>query len=92
MNLSLQDMPRSNQMADSWFPTAVILHFYSAVYYELIPYRQLTYRHKPTGHIEVMPDSMDVIVLSKLEDGNIEVFSKSKLYKRIFLLACYGKY
>ena len=48
---------------------------------KLIPYRQLTYRHKPTGHIKVMPDSMDVIVLSKLEDGNIEVFSKSKLYK-----------
>ena len=32
MNLSLQDKPRSNQMADSWFPTAVISHFYSAVY------------------------------------------------------------
>ena len=32
MNFSLQDKPRSNQMADSWFPTAVISHFYSAVY------------------------------------------------------------
>ena len=32
MNLSLQDKPRSNQMADSRFPTAVISHFYSAVY------------------------------------------------------------
>ena len=32
MNLSLQDKPRSNQMADSWFLTAVISHFYSAVY------------------------------------------------------------
>ena len=34
MNLSLQDKPRSNQMADSWFLTAVISHFYSAVYVE----------------------------------------------------------
>ena len=33
MNLSLQDKPRSNQMADSRFPTAVISHFYSAVYF-----------------------------------------------------------
>ena len=32
MNLSLQDKPCSNQMADSWLPTAVISHFYSAVY------------------------------------------------------------
>ena len=32
MNLSLQDKPRSNQMAGSRFPTAVISHFYSAVY------------------------------------------------------------
>ena len=32
MSFSLQDKPRSNQMADSWFPTAVISHFYSAVY------------------------------------------------------------
>ena len=32
MNFSLQDKPCSNQMADSWFPTAVISHFYSAVY------------------------------------------------------------
>ena len=32
MNFSLQDKPRSNQMADSRFPTAVISHFYSAVY------------------------------------------------------------
>ena len=32
MNLSLQDKPCSNQMADSWFFTAVISHFYSAVY------------------------------------------------------------
>ncbi len=32
MNLSLQDRPCSNQMADSWFLTAVISHFYSAVY------------------------------------------------------------
>ena len=32
MNLSLQDKPRSNQMADSRLPTAVISHFYSAVY------------------------------------------------------------
>ena len=27
----LQDKPCSNQMADSWFLTAVISHFYSAV-------------------------------------------------------------
>ena len=32
MNLSLQDKPCSNQIADSWFHTAVISHFYSAVY------------------------------------------------------------
>ena len=32
MNFSLQDKPCSNQMADSRFPTAVISHFYSAVY------------------------------------------------------------
>ena len=32
MSFSLQDKPCSNQMADSWFPTAVISHFYSAVY------------------------------------------------------------
>ena len=32
MNFSLQDKPCSNQMADSWFPTAMISHFYSAVY------------------------------------------------------------
>ena len=32
MNFSLQDRPCSNQMADSRFPTAVISHFYSAVY------------------------------------------------------------
>ena len=32
MNFSLQDEPCSNQVADSWFPTAVISHFYSAVY------------------------------------------------------------
>ena len=32
MNFSLQDKPCSNRMADSWFPTAVISHFYSAVY------------------------------------------------------------
>ena len=32
MNFSLQDKPCSNRMADSRFPTAVISHFYSAVY------------------------------------------------------------
>ena len=32
MNFSLQDKPCSNQMADSWLPTTVISHFYSAVY------------------------------------------------------------
>ena len=36
MNLSLQDKPCSNRMADSWFPTAVISHFYSAVYVALV--------------------------------------------------------
>ena len=39
MNFSLQDRPCSNQMADSWFPTAVISHFYSAVY---VPYRSVS--------------------------------------------------
>ena len=32
----LQDKPCSNQMADSWFPTAVISHFYSVVYVGLM--------------------------------------------------------
>ena len=39
MNLSLQDKSRSNQMADSRFPTAVISHFYSAVYIRLVVFR-----------------------------------------------------
>ena len=40
-------------------------------YYELIPYRQMTYKHKPTGHIRAMPESMDAIVLTKLEDQKL---------------------
>jgi len=40
-------------------------------YYELIPYRQMTYKHKPSGHIKAMPDSMDVIVLTKLENETL---------------------
>ncbi len=40
-------------------------------YYELIPYRQMTYKHKPTGHIRAMPETMDAIVLTKLEDQKI---------------------
>lgn len=40
-------------------------------YYELIPYRQMTYKHKPTGHIRAMPETMDVIVLTKLEDQKL---------------------
>jgi hypothetical protein len=40
-------------------------------YYELIPYRQMTYKHKPSGHIKAMPESMDVIVLTKLEDQKL---------------------
>ena len=40
-------------------------------YYELIPYRQLTYKHKPTGHIKAMPASMDVIVLTKPENERL---------------------
>ena len=39
-----------------------------------IPYRQLTYKHKPTGHIKAMPDSMDVIVLTKPENEKLEGF------------------
>lgn len=40
-------------------------------YYELIPYRQMTYKHKPSGHIKAMPESMDVIVLTKLENETL---------------------
>lgn len=40
-------------------------------YYELIPYRQMTYKHKPSGHIKAMPETMDVIVLTKLENEKI---------------------
>ena len=39
--------------------------------YELIPYRQMTYKHKPTGHIKAMPDSMDAIVLTKPENERL---------------------
>ena len=42
-------------------------------YYELIPYRQMTYKHKPTGHIRAMPETMDVIVLAKLEDQKLGI-------------------
>lgn len=42
-------------------------------YYELIPYRQMTYKHKPSGHIKAMPDTMDVIVLTKLENETLDV-------------------
>ena len=41
-------------------------------YYELIPYRQMTYKHKPSGHIRAMPDTMDVIVLTKLENEKLD--------------------
>lgn len=41
-------------------------------YYELIPYRQMTYKHKPSGHIKAMPDSMDVIVLTKLGNETLD--------------------
>ena len=46
MNFSLQDKPCSNQIADSWFPTAVISHFYSAVY---IPKPILAKLGNPSG-------------------------------------------
>ena len=41
-------------------------------YYELIPYRQMTYKHKPTGNIKAMPASTDVIVLTKIEDEKLD--------------------
>ena len=44
-------------------------------YYDLIPYRQMTYKHKPSGHIKAMPSTMDVIVLTKLEDQSLEAFT-----------------
>ncbi|MGI0059419.1 MAG: DNA methyltransferase [Nitrosotalea sp.] len=34
-------------------------------YYELIPYRQMTYLDKPTGKVKAMPSAMDVIVMRK---------------------------
>ena len=34
-------------------------------YYELIPYRQMTYLDKSTGKVKAMPSAMDVIVLRK---------------------------
>ena len=40
-------------------------------YYDLIPYRQMTYKHKPSGHIKAMPATMDVIVLTKLENEKL---------------------
>ena len=40
-------------------------------YYELIPYRQMTYKHKPSGNLKAMPASTDVIVLTKLEDSKL---------------------
>ncbi len=40
-------------------------------YYDLIPYRQMTYKHKPSGHIKAMPATMDVIVLTKLENETL---------------------
>jgi len=40
-------------------------------YYELIPYRQMTYKHKPSGHIKSMTETMDCIVLTKLEDQKL---------------------
>ncbi len=44
-------------------------------YYELIPYRQMTYKHKPSGHVKAMPESMDVIVLTKLENQLLKEFT-----------------
>lgn len=60
----------------------LILHFLNAAievgfevvtryYYDLIPYRQMTYKHKPSGHIKAMPATMDVIVLTKLENEKL---------------------
>ena len=46
MNLSLQDRPCSNQMADFRFPTAVIPYFYSVVY---IPKPILAKLGNPSG-------------------------------------------
>lgn len=40
-------------------------------YYDLIPYRQMTYKHKPSGWIKAMPSTMDVIVLTKLENEKL---------------------
>jgi len=34
-------------------------------YYELIPYRQMTYKDKETGMVKAMPSAMDVIVMRK---------------------------
>ena len=55
MNLSLQDKPCSNQMADSWFLTAVISHFYSAVYlvrkiYDAISDKDMVPRIRPKSN------------------------------------------
>lgn len=40
-------------------------------YYDLIPYRQMTYKHKPSGHVKAMPSTMDAIVLTKLENETL---------------------
>lgn len=37
----------------------------SHYYYQLIPYRQLTYKDKPTGFVKAMPTAMEAIVLRK---------------------------
>ena len=59
MNLSLQDKPRSNQMADSRFPTAVISHFYSAVYHGRMKKdsnRKVNWVLIQTAHVAVLYD------------------------------------
>ena len=45
-------------------------------YYELIPYRQRTYKHRSTGHVMAMSASMDAIVLTKPENGRLDAGQK----------------
>lgn len=47
-------------------------------YYVLIPYRQMTYKHKPDGHIRAMPAAMDAIVLVKLAEKKLTSFAEEE--------------
>ena len=91
MNFSLQDKPCSNQMADSWFPTAVISHFYSAVYVDyhnnisergLRPFaasRKILYGNRSERGAERTKILMSVYETCKMRGVNFYQFTKDCL-------------